>query len=195
MVLPNQYLERPAVIACGDLALEGLYHRGARAPAALICPAPGPGGGMDAPPVAELAFACARAGHASLRFQHRGVGASGGEPDEARATEDAVAALAHLAETAGARELAVMGFAAGCETALAVARADERVVAVVLVAPTAEPGLDGVRARVLVIVPEQGAPAGGGTAGARVEVIQDADPLFVRGLTAMARAAVGFVGR
>ena len=47
MVLDGQFLERPALVACGELTLEGLYHRGRRGPALLVCP-PLEGGGMDA---------------------------------------------------------------------------------------------------------------------------------------------------
>ncbi|MGB8932524.1 MAG: alpha/beta hydrolase, partial [Anaeromyxobacteraceae bacterium] len=82
MVVAGQFLERPALIPLdpgGGLTLEGLYHRGRRRPSLLVCPDPGAGGGMDAPAVAELAWASARSGHASLRFQHRGRGASQGE--------------------------------------------------------------------------------------------------------------------
>ncbi|HET9551847.1 MAG TPA: alpha/beta hydrolase, partial [Anaeromyxobacteraceae bacterium] len=101
MVLPGQYLERPALVDAGDAVLEGLYHRGRRRPALLVCASP-EAGGMDAPIVAELAWAAARAGHASLRFQHRGLGASQGRVDPARRLDDALAAHAHLVETARA---------------------------------------------------------------------------------------------
>jgi hypothetical protein len=45
-MVERQFLERPALVACGELTLEGLWHRGTRA--LLVCPSPGPGGGMDA---------------------------------------------------------------------------------------------------------------------------------------------------
>jgi len=194
MVMRGQYLERPAVIACGDLALEGLFHRGDRAPAALVCPPVGRGGGMDSPAVAELAWACARAGHPSLRFQHRGEGASGGDPDPSRALDDALAALAHLAESAGVPSLAALGVASGCETALALARATAHLSALVLVAPEIAPSLDGVGARALVVVPEHGGvPPRTGGEGARVEIVAGADAGFRRGLPAMAKAALAFL--
>jgi uncharacterized protein len=194
MVMPGQILERPAVIACGDLVLDGLFHRGDRAPAVLVCPPLGAGGGMDSPAVAELAWACARAGHPSLRFQHRGVGASGGEPDPARAVDDALSALAHLAESAGVRTLAVAGVASGCETVLALARATGHLSALVLAAPERPPELAGVGSRVLVLVPEHGAPAIPAVGGsAQMEVVAGADAHFRRGLPALARAAAGFL--
>lgn len=200
MVLAGQFLERPALISLGPeraLTLEGLYHRGDRRPSLLVCPDPGPGGGMDAPAVAELAWASARAGHASLRFQHRGRGASQGEVDPARALDDALAALQHLRETARGR-IAVAAVGAGCETALAVARAHPEIARVVLVAPPAAPVSEGIAAAVLAILPETGAPpvvemaSALGPAG-RVEVIAGADSRFLSGLPAVGKLAVEWI--
>src|SRR3982074_2839247 len=75
MVLAGQYLERSAVV--GDL--DALYHRGTREPpCAIAAPHPALGGSMTSPVVAELAWALTRAGHPTLRFDYRGVGASRG---------------------------------------------------------------------------------------------------------------------
>jgi alpha/beta superfamily hydrolase len=200
VVVAGQYLERPALIPVGDageLTLEGLYHRGHRRPSLLVCPDPGPGGGMDAPPVAELAWACARVGHASLRFQHRGRGASQGEPDPTRALEDALAALQHLRETARGR-IAVAGVGAGALTALALARLHPEISRVVLVAPEGIPACDGIEAAVLALVPELGGAAPGelsaalGSSG-RSEVIAGADARFLAGLPAVGKRAVEWI--
>jgi alpha/beta superfamily hydrolase len=201
VVAPGQYLERPALIAvgeAGDLTLEGLYHRGRRRPALLVCPDPGPGGGMDAPPVAELAWASARAGHASLRFQHRGRGASQGEIDAARVLDDALAAHRHLLETARGW-IAVAGVGAGCDTALALARARPEIARLVLVAPPSLPDAGGVGAAILALLPEEGAPPVGAVAAAlgpsgRVEVIAGADARFRAGLPSVGRLAVEWIG-
>lgn len=195
MVLAGQFLERPALVdAGGGLVLEALYHRGARRPALLVCPPTGPGGGMDAAPVAELAWAAARAGHPSLRFQHRGVGASQGEPDPARALEDAEAALAHLAETAGAR-VALAGLAGGCETALALARVHPEIERVALVAPPGPLSLPLPPAAILVVLPEERAGEVAGLAAplaprGRAEVVPGADALFRAGLPQLGRLVV-----
>src|ERR1700682_2555704 len=75
MVLAGQYLERSVVVG----GLDALYHRGAREPpCAIASPPPALGGSMLAPVVAELAWALTRAGHPTLRFDYRGVGASRG---------------------------------------------------------------------------------------------------------------------
>lgn len=197
MVLAGQYLERPALVDAGGVVLEALYHRGALRPALLVCPPTGPGGGMDAAPVAELAWAAARAGHPSLRFQHRGVGASQGAPDPARGTDDAEAALAHLAETTGGR-IALAGLAGGCETALALARAHPEIERVALVAPPGPPASPLPAARVLVVLPEEragdaGAMAAPLGAGGAVEVVAGADVLFRSGLPQLGRAVMAFV--
>lgn len=196
MVLPGQYLERPALVAAGDVTLEALYHRGTRPPGLLLCPAPD-GEGMDAPLLAEIAWAAARAGHASLRFQHRGRGASQGAFDPARAVEDALAALLHLRETAGP-VAAVVGHGAGCGTAVEAARRGGAR-RVVLAAPAIVPEVPaGVAA--LVILPELGpapgidavaaAVAGG---GGRVEVVEGADAAFRAGMSRAAARAVGWL--
>jgi alpha/beta superfamily hydrolase len=196
VVLAGQFLERPALVDAGGLVLEALYHRGERRPALLVCPPTGPGGGMDAAPVAELAWAAARAGHPSLRFQHRGVGASQGDPEPARALDDAEAALAHLAETAGAR-VVLAGLAGGCETALALARAHPEIERVALVSPAAvAPALPS--ARVLVVLPEErageaGALAASLGAGSAVEIVAGADALFRSGLPQLGRAVMAFL--
>src|SRR2546423_12617205 len=75
MVLAGQFLERSVVV--GDL--DALYHRGTRdPPCAIAAPHPALGGSMISPVVAELAWALTRAGHATMRFDYRGVGASRG---------------------------------------------------------------------------------------------------------------------
>jgi uncharacterized protein len=197
VVLPGQYLERPALVEAAGVTLEALYHRGERPPALLLCP-PVDGEGMDAPVLAELAWAAARAGHASLRFQHRGRGASQGTPDAAMAGVDARAALEHLRETAGPL-LAVAGLGSGCRTAVDVA-VGAGLRRAVLVAPEdvtrAPPSLC-----VLVLLPEAASgpavaalaaavePGGGG-----VEVMDGVDPAFRSGIARVAQRAVTFVG-
>jgi alpha/beta superfamily hydrolase len=80
MVLAGQYLERAVTVKSGELSLDALYHRGQFAPACVLAsPHPALGGSMTAPVIAELAWALTRAGHATLRFDYRGVGASQGQ--------------------------------------------------------------------------------------------------------------------
>src|SRR2546427_4386216 len=75
MVLSGQYLERSVVVG----ELDALYHRGTREPPCVIAaPHPALGGSMLSPVVAELAWALTRAGHPTMRFDYRGVGASRG---------------------------------------------------------------------------------------------------------------------
>jgi alpha/beta superfamily hydrolase len=200
MVLAGQYLERPAPVDAGDAVLDARYHRGRTAPALLVCPDPRPGGGMEAPLPAELAWAAARAGHACLRFELRGVGASSGSPDAARAVEDATAALRHLEETAGpALAVAACGAAWSVAYALARAGAQPAVSCLVLVAPDRPPGDPPEGARVLVVLPERGpgprrddVEAALGPAG-RVRVVADADAQFSSGLPEVGRWAVGWL--
>lgn len=199
MVLRGQFLERPALVGAGEVTLDGLYHRGRKAPPLLLCP-PGPeAGGMDAPVLAELAWAFARAGHASLRFQHRGVGASQGDPDPSRRLDDAEAALRHLRESAGEGPVAAAGVGPGCETALRLAARHPEIARLVLVAP---PRLAAPlpAAPALVLLPETDPPLSSAEAaraiepgGGRVEVVAGADPRFLAGLRALGKAALAWI--
>jgi len=203
MVLAGQFLERPALIDAGGLTLEGLSHRGVGRPGLLVCPPIGEGGGMDAPVVAELAWAAARAGLPSLRFQHRGVGASQGAPDAASAVDDALAALDHLLASVGG-PVAVAGVGGGAATACALALRRPDGLAGLLVVdprPPLEPlSLAQVTLPRLVLLPESGAAwpasllalqAGGGSL--RVEVIPGADPGFRARLPQAGRSAVAWL--
>ena len=173
MVQPGQYLERPVLIAAEGVTLEGLFHRGDRPPAILLCP-PLDGEGMDAPFLAEVAWVASRERHASLRFQHRGRGASQGEPDPGRSVDDALSALAHLRETSGPL-LGVVGLRDGCATAAEVA---------------SRAGLG----RVVLVAPGKGvsAPADGRSL---VLLPEASDPSFQKGLARAARDAVAWMSR
>lgn len=197
MVLPGQYLERPALVDAGGVTLEALYHRGERPPALLLCP-PLEGEGMDAPLLAEMAWTAARAGHASLRFQHRGRGASQGTPDASTTGVDARAALEHLKETAGPL-LAVAGLGSGSRTALDVAEGTGLRRAVLVAPADATPVPPALC--VLVLLPEawSGPSIAALTAtvapgGGRVEVVDGFDPAFRSGIARVAQRAVAFVG-
>jgi len=198
VVLAGQFLERPALFPVEPgLVLEGLFHRGRRRPALLVCPAPGPGGGMDAPVVAELAWAAARADHPSLRFQHRGIGASQGAPDPARALEDARAALAHLVDTVG-EPVVIAGVGPGCATALALAAAVPGCAGLALVAPGGVPA-PAAGLRTLAVLPAGWAPGPAALEAAlgprgRVVVVEAADARLAAGLPAVGRAVAAFLG-
>ncbi len=132
--------EKSIAIAGADgLALEGVFVPGedADAPGAVIAP-PHPlyGGSMDSPVLEEVAWALRRAGCASLRFNWRGVGASGGATSgEARdADADYAAALEHLEETVSG-PLIGAGYSFGAATAVRVAAPHSRVRRLLLVAP------------------------------------------------------------
>jgi hypothetical protein len=193
----------------GELALEGIFTAGEEGEdggAVVAPPHPLYGGSMDSPVVAEIAWACARAGLATLRFNWRGVGASAGSPSgEARdADEDYAAALEHLAETVGGM-LTVCGYSFGAATALRAAGATPRVRQAILVAPP--PGLLGAadlsrvkRACVLAgehdpIAPPAGLePLVARAAGAVLHVVPEADHFFATGLAEIGRAAAAWLG-
>lgn len=83
-ILPT-HEERVSFAAGDSLQLEGRLHRAAGATAAIIThPHPRYGGDLNNPVVAVLTALYQQCGHTTLRFNFRGVGASGGTYDEGR---------------------------------------------------------------------------------------------------------------
>jgi alpha/beta superfamily hydrolase len=155
MVLKGQFLERSVFVQSGGLVLDALFHRGTRPPAcAIASPHPARGGGsMVAPAVAELAWALTQAGHPTLRFDYRGVGASQGKSRQVESVDalgplrridpvgladevaDLRAACDQLAASVGAgMPLCCIGYSFGAAVALQAAK-DARIARLVLVAP------------------------------------------------------------
>lgn len=209
--------ERPATIALpgleGDrgLALDGLFVAGETADSggAVIAPShPLYGGRMDSPVVSELAFACERAGLASLRFDWRGVGGSGGEPsgDVADAAADYQAAVEFLEDGLGG-PLVACGYSFGAGAAAAVAPARRPVRKLMLVAPP-PPMLDlaalsefsgdvwiaaGERDRVSSA--RELEKIAGALERAEFALIEGTDHFFTTGLRELGRSAQAWLGR
>ncbi|MBF5041064.1 alpha/beta hydrolase [Aggregicoccus sp. 17bor-14] len=199
MVLKGQFLERSTLIPVDTGAgpasevMEGTAHRGERQPPLLILPPrPEEGGGMDHVLAAELAFAAARAGHATLRFNYRGVGASqGARGDQEALGRDAAAALDVALENARGPAAALAALHGSAPVALALLARRAEPCALALVEPRDVPlgALARVRVPLLVI-----AWAGGdrresaamaeavSEAGGRLELVSDAAPTFPRNL-------------
>ena len=207
MVLPGQYLERSLVV--GDL--DALYHRGRRdPPCAIASPHPALGGSMVSPVIAELAWALTRAGHATLRFNYRGVGASRGvsrhPANSLRIGEvgDEVADLSQIIEqllaTTRAESACAIGYSFGARVALEAAR-DPRVSQLVLVAPPNRladfSALASVEKPLLVLCAHHDSFCDRAALrlpeGARLDVIPHSDHFFGRGLTEMGKAVAAFL--
>ena len=103
----------------------------------VIChPHPLYGGDMDNPVVVRVAEIAQGAGVATLRFNFRGVGASGGvHGDGAGEQDDVVAALALLTGLAGESSIGLAGYSFGAWVAARVATAAPILPALALVAP------------------------------------------------------------
>jgi alpha/beta superfamily hydrolase len=106
-------------------------------PGAIIChPYPPAGGSMAVPVVHTIAQALAKAGVAALRFNFRGVGASGGTFDDGRGEVDDVAGgLDWLSgrPAIDSGRLALVGYSFGAAVALAQAARDRRLRALALI--------------------------------------------------------------
>jgi len=207
MVLAGQYLERSVVV--GDL--DALYHRGKRKPpCAIASPHPAVGGSMIAPVIAELAWALTRAGHPTMRFDYRGIGASRGESrheagglqigDVSGEVEDLCKITDQLLATTRMPAACAVGYSFGAKVVLEAA-GDQRISHVVLVAPPnkladfgklaqlTKPLLvvcahdDSYCDRAALQLPEQ----------AKVEVIPHADHFFGRGLTEMGKTVAAWL--
>jgi uncharacterized protein len=204
MVLKGQFLERSTLIPVQGVVLEGTAHRGERQPPLLILPPqPGEGGGMDHVVAAELAFAAARAGHATLRFNYRGVGASQG----ARGTgleEDASAALDVARENARARSVAVAALHGSGAVALALAARRSEPCGLCLIGPRDLPleRLAQLSLPLLVVLwegdahtPRAPLAEAVAAAGGTLEVVQDAGPAFPRNLPAVGHLVARWLQR
>lgn len=104
----------------------------------VVChPHPQYGGDMHSHVVAAAVRACVGVGLGTLRFNFRGVGASGGAWDEGRGEQDDVrAAVAHLRGLLGpAARVALAGYSFGAAMAAAVAAAGEPLAGLALIAP------------------------------------------------------------
>lgn len=199
MVMPGQFLERPALIPVGSLVLDAVAHRGSRRPPLLILPpTPEEGGSMDHVVGAELAWAVTREDHPTLRFNHRGVGASQGTPgDAASQLEDVLAAMTVASENADGAKVALAALGASARTALgALDAAPDRVAGLCLISPGAiEPEVLRHRRLPMLMVLGTAEPTRGrlplatalAEAAGRLELVEDADATWARGLPSLGR--------
>lgn len=206
MVQKGQFLERSTLIPVGREVMEGTAHRGTRAPPLLVIPPrPDEGGGMDHVIAAELTYAAATAGFPTLRFNHRGVGASQGTRGKDLALlEDAEAAMGVLLENAGTSALAVAALHGGAQVALALQAKYPSVGGLCLVAPAGiDPAiLAKVTCPLLVVqgeedarLPRAAVSAAVARAGGDFEVIDDAGPTFQRNLPQVGRTVSAWLRR
>jgi alpha/beta superfamily hydrolase len=131
--------EQPVRLTVGsDLSLEALLALPESPSAGVVICHPHPlyGGDMDNPVVVRVQEVCAGLGLATLRFNFRGVGASGGvHGGGVGEQEDAAAALDALAKALGAGALAIAGYSFGARIAAQVGARDGRIAGLALIAP------------------------------------------------------------
>jgi uncharacterized protein len=205
--------ERPLTIPLpGGIALEGAVALppGAVAGVVVCHPHPRYGGDMDNPVVLTATEACAGQGLATLRFNFRGVGGSGGGWDEGRGERDDVrAALAHLRGLLrGPARVGLAGYSFGAAMAAAVAAGEAPAGLALIAPPLASPNWPGpgalaVAAPLLVVAgsddthcPRPGLAAlAAALPAATVTVIDGADHFFYSGRRALHAALAGWAGK
>ncbi len=140
-------MEETVRIAVDDLTLDGRLAVPAGATAgAIVChPHPQYGGSMENDLVIALTQALGKAGFATLRFDFRGVGSSGGSYDDGRGEiDDARAAAEVLRTRLGVPRIALVGYSFGSMMVLrAGSHEPEAVTGIVAIGPpTRMIGLD-----------------------------------------------------
>ncbi len=106
-------MENTIFFPSGGFRLKGLYHPGGEKGAVITHPHPLYGGDMNNIVVETLAMAYQRKGYATLRFNFRGTGDSGGSHDNGVGErEDVRAACAFLMDE-GVREIDLAGYSFG----------------------------------------------------------------------------------
>lgn len=203
-------LERAVTIDLdGSLALEGIFLAGpdAEAIGAVVAP-PHPlmGGSMDHPVVNELAYAIQRAECAALRFNWRGVGASGGAPSGEIEDGDAdYSAATRFVEESGDAPLLAAGYSYGAAMALRAAARHPRIRRLLLVAPPEQMLATDVLASfggsVLIVAAENDTFASSGTLERVSEelprgsfhLVPEADHFFSTGLAEIPKAVANWL--
>ena len=151
--------EQPTRLAvAADLSLEArLAVPDIPSAGVVIChPHPLYGGDMDNPVVVRVQEVCAGLGLATLRFNFRGVGNSGGaHAGGAGEQDDARAALEALSRAMGGAPAAIAGYSFGARVAALVACGDPRIGGLALIAPPLGmydfACIEGVRAPTLMV--------------------------------------------
>jgi len=132
-------METPVRIAVADFTLDGrlALPAGATAGAVICHPHPQYGGSMENDLVVTLTQALGAAGLATLRFDFRGVGASGGRYDDGRGeVADVHAASELLRERLAVPRVTLVGYSFGSMMALRAGTGDaDHTTAIVAIAP------------------------------------------------------------
>lgn len=129
--------ETRVMIETGEHLLEGLFARG-EIPSAggMLChPHPLYGGSMHNEIVSTMQRRLREWGWSTLRFNFRGVGASGGEYGEGKGEAEDVRAVAAYLFQEGIRDLHLAGYSFGSWVALKALAADLQPASLILVSP------------------------------------------------------------
>jgi len=129
-------MEQPITIPCGDIQLVGRFERSGKENGVVIThPHPLYGGNMDNSVVETIARSYARRGYSTLRFNFRGVGASGGTFDDGRGEQSDILACIDYLEAEGIRVTDLAGYSFGVWVLARLSPLPDRIKRMLLVAP------------------------------------------------------------
>jgi alpha/beta superfamily hydrolase len=145
----------------GGFSLEAVAAVVPGRPGAVVChPHPAFGGRFDNPLVVALTDGLSGAGWSALRFNFRGLGASGGAPTGGIAEHEDVAAAVDWLRATGAPKVALVGYSFGALMALkAIALGAPAAAQVSISLPTTIVGEDPARERAITDVVDRGVPS------------------------------------
>lgn len=208
----GETVEQQVTFPAGDIVLEGLLFLPAGSPGigVVVChPHPLYGGDMHNNVVSALVAGLQNAGIATLRFNFRGVGGSGGSHDDGNGeVDDVKAAVTCLLARSGVKTVAVAGYSFGSYVGLKAGADDPRVHGLVGVAlPAARRDVSfihGIAKPLRLIsgdrddvspVPKLEALLGEGADPEALVVIPGADHFFWGVEDRVAAAAIAFLAR
>lgn len=129
-------MEKPLTFPCGNILLHGLYSENPGPKAVVIThPHPLMGGDMHNPVVERLQKIYKSMGYATLRFNFRGTGRSGGEHDHGIGEKEDVLAAHGFLSSRGHTAIDLAGYSFGAYVNLATACESTEFSRVVLVSP------------------------------------------------------------
>lgn len=129
-------MEHKVTIPCKDIELEGRFQPASGKKGVVVThPHPLYGGSMDNPVVETITRAYAHRGYSTLRFNFRGVGASGGTFNDGRGEQLDILACIDYLDTEGIRVMDLAGYSFGAWVLAKLSPLPEKIKRMLMVSP------------------------------------------------------------